>query len=159
MTTDTVYAAFYDDRLARGFLHSHSYTGNPLACRAALAATELLAQLDPVKVSEVSGARLWRQFEGLSQHPRVRFARRQGMIFAWDVATSLPDFARRFARHALAQGVLLRPIGNTVYAMPPLVISETEGEFLAQAALAALQATLAEEAGGAPSTHGVVDGV
>jgi adenosylmethionine-8-amino-7-oxononanoate aminotransferase len=104
-------------------------------------------------------ARLWRQFEGLSQHPRVRFARRQGMIFAWDVATSLPDFARRFARHALAQGVLLRPIGNTVYAMPPLVISETEGEFLAQAALAALNTTLAEETGGAPSTHGVVDGV
>ena len=159
LTTDAVYAAFYDDQVARGFLHSHSYTGNPLACRAALAATELLAQLDPVKVSEVSGARLWRQFDGLSQHPRVRFARRQGMIFAWDVATSLPDFARRFARHALAHGVLLRPIGNTVYAMPPLVISETEGEFLAQAALAALKATLAEETGGAPSTHGVVDGV
>jgi adenosylmethionine-8-amino-7-oxononanoate aminotransferase len=82
------------------------------------------------------------------------------MIFAWDVATGLPDFARRYARHALAQGLLLRPIGNTLYAMPPYVISESEGEQLARAALAALEATLAQEQGAALATErGAVDGV
>ena len=89
----------------------------------------------------------------------VRHARQQGMVFAWDVLTSLPDFARRCARHALAQGVLLRPIGHTLYAMPPYVISPEEGEHLACGALAALQATLAEEPPGAAAVRGGVDGV
>jgi adenosylmethionine-8-amino-7-oxononanoate aminotransferase len=81
------------------------------------------------------------------------------MIFAWDVATSLPDFARRYARHALARGLLLRPIGPTLYAMPPYVISEAEGEHLAAGALAALEATLAEEVPGQQCVTGAADGV
>ena len=81
------------------------------------------------------------------------------MIFAWDIASSLPDFARRFARHALAQGLLLRPIGHTLYAMPPYVIGEDEGDHLARGALAALNETLAEEGAGAARLDGVVDGV
>jgi adenosylmethionine-8-amino-7-oxononanoate aminotransferase len=159
LSTDAVYAAFYDDAAARGFLHSHSYTGNPLACRAALATLDLLEQTDTLPGLETTAARLAVQFEPLSRHPRVRHARRQGMIFAWDVATSRPDFARRYARHALAQGLLLRPIGPTLYAMPPYVISEAEGEHLAAGALAALEATLAEEVPGQPDTPGAADGV
>ena len=100
------------------------------------------------------------QFAPLSSHPRVRCVRRQGMIFAWDVSSSLPDFARRCARHALDHGLLLRPIGHTLYAMPPYVIDEAEGAFLAAGALAALQATLAEEEPcSAPALQGVCDGV
>ncbi len=159
LTTDAVYAAFYDDEVARGFLHSHSYTGNPLACRAALATLDLFESSDALRGNEVTAARLAAAFAPLSSHPRVRHARRLGMIFAWDVATSLPDFARRYARHALAQGVLLRPIGHTVYAMPPYVISEAEGEHLARGALAALEATLADEGAGPARSQGVVDGV
>jgi adenosylmethionine---8-amino-7-oxononanoate aminotransferase len=148
LTTDAVYEAFYDDEVARGFLHSHSYTGNPLACRAALATLDLFDQTDALRANEATAARLAVQFEPLSRHPRVRHVRRQGLIFAWDVASSLPDFARRYARHALTQGVLLRPIGHTVYAMPPYVISEAEGEHLAHGALAALETTLAEDPAG-----------
>lgn len=159
LTTDMVYEAFYDDEVARGFLHSHSYTGNPLACRAALATLDLIEQTDVIAANRVTGDRLAKQFEPLTQHPRVRHARQQGMIFAWDVASSLPDFARRYARHALAQGLVLRPIGHTLYAMPPYVISEDEGEQLARGALAALHATLADEGEGAAKHHGVVDGV
>ncbi|MFN6992633.1 MAG: adenosylmethionine--8-amino-7-oxononanoate transaminase [Aquincola tertiaricarbonis] len=159
LSTDAIYAAFYDDTVARGFLHSHSYTGNPLACRAALATLDLFEQTDALRSNVVTAARLAALFEPLSMHPRVRHARRQGMIFAWDVASSLPDFARRYARHALEQGVLLRPIGSTLYAMPPYVISEAEGEHLATGALAALEATLAEEAAGHMPTQGEVDGV
>jgi adenosylmethionine---8-amino-7-oxononanoate aminotransferase len=161
LTTDAVYEAFYDDEVARGFLHSHSYTGNPLACRAALATLDLFDQTDALRANEATAARLAVQFEPLSRHPRVRHVRRQGLIFAWDVASSLPDFARRYARHALTQGVLLRPIGHTVYAMPPYVISEAEGEHLAHGALAALEATLAEEPAGLPNNaeRVVIDGV
>jgi adenosylmethionine---8-amino-7-oxononanoate aminotransferase len=163
LTTDAVYAAFYDDEVARGFLHSHSYTGNPLACRAALATLDLIDSTRVLEANLVTADRLAAQFAPLALHPRIRHARRQGMIFAWDVASSLPDFARRYARHALAQGVLLRPIGHTLYAMPPYVIDEAEGEHLARGALAALEATLADEGEGqgdaAPRGTGVVDGV
>jgi adenosylmethionine-8-amino-7-oxononanoate aminotransferase len=159
LSTDAVYAAFYDDAAARGFLHSHSYTGNPLACRAALATLDLFEQTDALRALETTAARLAVQLEPLARHPRVRHARRQGMIFAWDVATSLPDFARRYARHALARGLLLRPIGPTLYAMPPYVISEAEGEHLAAGALAALEATLAEEVPGQQCVTGAADGV
>jgi len=160
LTTDAVYAAFFDDQVARGFLHSHSYTGNPLACRAALATLDLFEQTDVLHHNVGTGERLAAQFAPLSSHPRVRFARRTGMIFAWDVISSLPDFARRYARHALDQGLLLRPIGHTLYAMPPYVVSEAEGAFLATGALAALQATLAEEEpSSALALEGVCDGV
>ena len=159
LTTDAVYAAFYDDEVVRGFLHSHSYTGNPLACRAALATLDLFEQTDALRANELTGARLAAQFEPLSQHTRVRHARRRGMIFAWDIATGLPDFGRRFARHALAQGLLLRPIGRTLYAMPPYVISEAEGEHLARGALAALEATLADEPDVPNAEEAIADGV
>jgi adenosylmethionine-8-amino-7-oxononanoate aminotransferase len=148
LCTDAVYEAFLDDDLARGFLHSHSYTGNPLACRAALATLDLFEQTQALRANAVTAARLAAQFEPLTRHPRVRHARRQGMIFAWDIAGDAPGFARRYARQALAQGLLLRPIGRTLYAMPPYVISQAEGEWLARGALAALEATLAEEAVG-----------
>ena len=145
LCTDAVYAAFYDDEVARGFLHSHSYTGNPLACRAALATLELFEMTDAINANRATAARLAAQFQALNTHARVSNARQCGLIFAWDVPNHLPDFARRYARHALAQGVVLRPIGHTVYAMPPYVINEAEGEHLARGALAALQATLNEE--------------
>jgi adenosylmethionine-8-amino-7-oxononanoate aminotransferase len=159
LTTDAVYAAFYDDEVARGFLHSHSYSGNPLACRAALATLDLFEATDALRANERTAARLAAQFEALSRHPRVRHARQRGMIFAWDIASRSPDFARRYARHALAQGVLLRPIGTTLYAMPPYVISAAEGEHLAAGALAALQATLADEPAGATEAKAAADGV
>ena len=145
LTTDTVYQAFYDDEVARGFLHSHSYSGNPLACRAALATLELFEQSDVlgrnVQLAEIISA----AFAPLSAHPRVRHARHIGMIWAWDIDTTLPDFSRHYHQQALAHGVLLRPIGNTLYAMPPYVMDEETAAHLARGALAALVATLAEE--------------
>ncbi|PWW47803.1 adenosylmethionine--8-amino-7-oxononanoate transaminase [Melaminivora alkalimesophila] len=146
LTTDTVYAAFYDDDVARGFLHSHSYTGNPLACRAALATLELFEQTDALARNTVLAQAIDTACAPLAAHPRVRHARRQGMIWAWDVDTPLPDFARRYHRHAMARGLLLRPIGRTLYAMPPYVLDDEAVQHLATNALAALDATLAEEA-------------
>jgi len=145
LTTDAVYEAFYDDEVARGFLHSHSYTGNPLACRAALATLELFDQQDTLARNAVLARTLDDAFAPLTRHPRVRHARRLGMIWAWDVETSLPDFSSRYNRQALARGLLLRPIGRTVYAMPPYVLDSEAVQWLAQGALAALEATLREE--------------
>jgi adenosylmethionine-8-amino-7-oxononanoate aminotransferase len=159
LTTESVYRAFYDDDAARGFLHSHSYTGNPLACRAALATLDLLEDRERMPAIVALGERLARQFEPLNRHPAIRHARRRGVIFAWDVASSQADFARRYARHALAHGVVLRPIGTTLYAMPPYVITVDEGEHLARGALAALDATLAEETVGDRHGRAAFDGL
>ncbi len=148
LTTDDVYEAFYDDDTARGFLHSHSYTGNPLACRAALATLELFEQTDVLARNAALGMVMDHAFEPLTRHPAIRHARRLGMVWAWDVEAgpaALPHFARRYAQHAMAHGVLLRPIGRTIYAMPPYVMDEASSQHLAQGALAALRATLAEE--------------
>jgi adenosylmethionine-8-amino-7-oxononanoate aminotransferase len=145
LTTNAVRHAFDRGDDASAFLHSHSYAGNPLACRAALATLDLFEQTDALRANMERASLLATLFEPLSSHPRVRHARRRGMIFAWDVSTMLPDFARRFARHGLAQGLVLRPIGHTLYAMPPYVISPGESAWLARGALAALEATLAEE--------------
>jgi adenosylmethionine-8-amino-7-oxononanoate aminotransferase len=159
LCTDAVYGAFYDDEVARGFLHSHSYTGNPLACRAALATLDLFDETNALVANQASAAHLAALFEPLSTHARVRHARQQGMIFAWDVASSLPDFARRYSRAALARGLVLRPIGHTLYAMPPYVMNEAEMAHLATGALAALNDTLAQEQGGDAVTQGVMDAV
>lgn len=145
LTTDEVYAAFYDDDVARAFLHSHSYTGNPLACRAALATLEIFEQEDVLARNVTLASTLDDAFSALTQHSRVRHARRLGMIWAWDIETTLPDFSHRYYHHAMARGLLLRPIGNTLYAMPPYVLDAEAVQWLAQRALAALQATLAEE--------------
>lgn len=145
LTRDGIYQAFYDDEVARGFLHSHSYTGNPLACRAALATLALFEQDKQLAKNEVLATQLDTIFTAITQHPRVRHARRLGMIWAWDVETTLTDFSSRYYCHALAQGLLLRPIGNTLYFMPPYVIDLEAAYHLGAGALTALEATLSEE--------------
>jgi adenosylmethionine-8-amino-7-oxononanoate aminotransferase len=146
LTTDAVYEAFYDDEVARGFLHSHSYTGNPLACRAALATLELFEQTDALARNAETAKVLDKAFAPLTGHRAVRNARRLGMIWAWDVEPGkAPHFARRYTQHAMANGLLLRPIGQTIYAMPPYVMDADAAQHLASGALAALEATLAEE--------------
>ena len=142
LTTDRVYAAFYSEDPARGFLHSHSYTGNALACRAALATLDIFEQDDVLAANRGTAARLTQACDALRGHPRVAHFRQCGMIWAFDVARAPRDFARRFAQHAMTRGVLLRPIGSTVYFMPPYVIDDEAIALLARAALLALDAAL-----------------
>jgi adenosylmethionine-8-amino-7-oxononanoate aminotransferase len=136
LATDEVYRAFWDDRLARGFLHSHSYSGNPLACRAALAVLDIFRDDDVITVNRGRAARHATIDAPLAAHPGVRDFRRAGTIVAFEVETTRPDFARRAFAAALARGVLLRPIGNTVYFMPPYVTSDDEYAMLVDCALA-----------------------
>jgi adenosylmethionine-8-amino-7-oxononanoate aminotransferase len=132
MTRDVVYQAFYDDDVARAFLHSHSYTGNALACRAALATLDIFEQDRVIEANRARGAQITNAARAIAQHPRVRHFRSTGMILAFDVETADPGFARRFFASALEQELLLRPLGNTVYFMPPYVIGPEEIELLAR---------------------------
>ena len=138
MTTDTVYDAFYDDATARGFLHSHSYTGNALACRAALATLDIFAADAVIETNRSKSAALTLAAAALAQHPRVRNFRNTGMIWAFEADTTDATFARHFHQAALGRGVLLRPIGNTVYLMPPYIIDADEISFLLDATQGAL---------------------
>ena len=130
MTTDKVYAAFYDDSVTRGFLHSHSYTGNALACRAALATLDIFRDDDVINVNRTKSAHISRVAAPLARHARVRNFRNTGMIWAFDVDTDDAEFARNFHAAALERELLLRPIGNTVYFMPPYVINDREIDML-----------------------------
>ena len=126
LCSDTVYAAFYDDDVTRGFLHSHSYTGNALACAAALAVLDIFRDDDVIRGNEARAAR-WRALAApLAGHPRVCGFRQRGMIVAFEAASARPDFARWFFAEALARELLLRPIGHTVYLMPPYVTTDDD---------------------------------
>jgi adenosylmethionine---8-amino-7-oxononanoate aminotransferase len=132
LTTERVYQAFYDDDVARGFLHSHSYTGNPLACRAALATLSILEEERVLEANRAKQSLLTEKARGIASHPRVRHWRNTGMIWAFDVETEDPAFARRFHAAALERELLLRPLGRTVYFMPPYVIGPEEIELLVE---------------------------
>jgi adenosylmethionine-8-amino-7-oxononanoate aminotransferase len=144
VTTEEVYAAFYDE-YARGtaFLHSHSYTGNPLACAAALATLDIFRDEDVIGRNRVLAAALARATAPLAGHPHVAEVRQHGMIVAVEMVRDrasrepFPWQERRGLRihqHALTRGVLLRPIGNVVYFMPPYVITPEQIELVATVA-------------------------
>ena len=142
LCSDTIYAAFLDDSVARAFLHSHSYTGNPLACRAALATLDIFEQDDVIAANRAKAQAIGAALAPLADHPQVKHLRQRGMIAAFDVATDAPYFSRQFYRAALDRGALIRPIGNTVYVMPPYIVSDEEIALLGQTIAAALTASL-----------------
>ncbi len=138
LTRDAIYQAFYGDETARGFLHSHSYTGNPLACRAALAVLDIFAEDDVIAQNRAKAARYTELMAPLAEHARVRHFRQLGMIWAFDVADTGADFAARFHRAALERSMLLRPIGATVYFMPPYCVDAAQMESAVQSCVALL---------------------
>ena len=147
LSRDAIFDAFYDDDTARGFLHSHSYTGNPLACRAALATLDIFADDDVLAVNALRARRLSDALAPLANDPRAKHFRQRGMIWAFDAdvpqaAEAVRAFSRRFYTEARAQGVLLRPIGNTVYLMPPYVLDDATIDWLASRTMAAFDATM-----------------
>ena len=131
LTTDEIYQAFYDDSVARAFLHSHSYTGNALACSAALATLDIFEQDKVLENNRQTAQYLDQQLAAWQGMP-IAHLRNQGMIWAFDVNTNNLTFQRDFYREAISRGLLLRPIGNTVYFMPPYVIKPDEIDFMLQ---------------------------
>ena len=142
LTSDAIYETFYDDATAKGFLHSHSYTGNALACRAALATLDIFAADKVLEQNKQRAERLATAVAPLAKHPQVRHLRQRGMILAFDVATDDAKFSRRFYRAALDREALIRPLGTTVYVMPPYIVSDDEIAHLGNALAGALDAAL-----------------
>ncbi|RTL40472.1 MAG: adenosylmethionine--8-amino-7-oxononanoate transaminase [Burkholderiales bacterium] len=140
LTTDEVFETFWSEDVTRGFLHSHSYTGNPLACAAANAVLDRFdaGLLDDTRAQ---AERLNRALAPLAS--RVTHLRQRGMILAFDVPDAPPRFAEAFHLKAREHELLIRPIGNTVYLMPPYLIDDAAAAFLAGAVTATLNDVLA----------------
>jgi len=144
LTREHVYQAFYDDYATlRAFLHSHSYTGNPLGCAAALATLQIFREEDVLGRNRRLARCMSDAVADLDGHPNVAEVRQHGMILAMELVKDkgsrapYPWQERRgltVYRHGLENGVLLRPLGNVVYFMPPYVITEDEIDLMASVA-------------------------
>lgn len=144
LTTDQIYQAFYDDySTLRAFLHSHTYTGNPLACAAALATLDIFAEDRVIERNQGLATHMRKATAHLSDHPHVAEVRQTGMVLAIELVqdkaskTPYPWQQRRglaVYQHALERGALLRPLGNVVYFLPPYIITPEQIDFLAEVA-------------------------
>jgi adenosylmethionine---8-amino-7-oxononanoate aminotransferase len=144
MTTEAVYQAFYGEYVQlNAFLHSHSFTGNPLACAAALASLAIFREDDVLNRNRALSARMGARAGCLAEHPHVAEVRQRGMILAIEFVkdkktrAAFPWQERRgltVYRHALARGLLLRPVGNVVYFMPPYVVTPEEIDLMVEVA-------------------------
>ncbi|HEY9144009.1 MAG TPA: adenosylmethionine--8-amino-7-oxononanoate transaminase [Arenimonas sp.] len=147
LTTAHVYEAFLDDSRERAFLHSHSYTGNPLGCAAALASLAIFDSDDVLARNRGTAARMAELAAPLAAHPHVADVRQTGMILAIELVADrqtrqpFPAADRRGLRayrHALERGVVLRPLGDILYWMPPYCVGEEELALLADVTTTAI---------------------
>ena len=129
LTTQELYEAFYAPYgEMKGFLHSHSYTGNPLACAAANAVLDLFEESDVMALIAQKGEWLHDALTPIGALGCVKEIRQMGLIAAIELQgfTFEERVGVKIFRHALSLGVLVRPLGNVVYMMPPYVITKEE---------------------------------
>ena len=140
LSTQDIYDGFLDDSRERAFLHSHSYTGNPLACAAALASLAVFRDDDILAHNRITARGMATLAEPLAAHHHVADVRQAGMVLAFELtrdgnkATPFPPTARvglKAYRAALARGVVLRPLGDVLYWMPPYCVDEEQLQLLA----------------------------
>ena len=141
MTHDHIYQAFYDDyENLNAFLHSHSYTGNPLACSTALATLDIFTLDNVIENNRPLASHMSASVAHLQDHPHVAEIRQHGMILAIEMVKNkktrepFPWQERRGLKvyqHALEKGALLRPLGNVIYFMPPYIITPEQIDTLA----------------------------
>ncbi|WP_313518835.1 adenosylmethionine--8-amino-7-oxononanoate transaminase [Pseudomonas sp.] len=144
LTTDEIYQAFYAEYdTLRAFLHSHSYTGNPLACAAALATLDIFEEDKVIEANRALALRMAEATAHLADHPHVAEVRQTGMALAIEMVqdkssrAAYPWQERRglaVYQHGLSRGALLRPLGSVVYFLPPYVITPEQIDFLAEVA-------------------------
>jgi len=134
ITHDEVYQAFYGDyEEQKGFLHSHSYTGNALACAAALAVLDIFEKRNIIEKNKKLSLYIAKRFEILKDFEFLGNFRQKGMIYAFDILKSHHQRAGlEVFKAALKKGLLLRPLGNTIYFMPPYVIKKQEIDYVTQ---------------------------
>lgn len=127
--TQDVYQAFYSDDRAKGLFHAHTYTANPIACTAALAGLELL-QTDEIQQNRNYIIQAHQHFnQQIQNHPKVAETRQLGIIYALDLNVKMERYGALrdvIYNHCMAHGVCLRPLGNTLYTVPPFVITKAQ---------------------------------
>ncbi len=148
-----IYQAFLSEDIARGFLHSHSYTGNPLACAAALATLDALeggALAALPQQAELLAAAM----QALREDPRTENYRQIGCIAACDVKAEYASSAFSAQMHLAGRehGLLIRPIGRSIYVMPPFVLDAPLVAFLQQALQQSLDLALGKPQAGVSKT-------
>lgn len=150
-----IHAAFFDSDVTRGFLHSHSYSGNPLACRAALAVLDRFEQQQVLEHNRTQAAWLDEALAGLRDDTRFEHWRQRGMIWAFDVPEALAGdrFAERMHLAGRRHELLIRPIGRTVYLMPPYVLDAGLARWLAERLQATLHEVLSSSPDDLPAGH------
>jgi len=129
MTTDEVYSAFYCDYSEyKAFLHSHSYTGNPLACTAALATLEIFKKENILESNAEKSRYIAEKLKRFTALKNVAEVRQQGMVAAVELKGYQAEerIGLQVYRYGLKHGVLLRPLGDVIYFMPPYIISYDE---------------------------------
>lgn len=129
MTTDAIYKLFYCDYSEhKAFLHSHSYTGNPLACVAALATLDIFEDENIIDANQQKSTYMIKQLKRFDELHNVKETRVLGMVAAIELSGYLPQerHGLKIYEYALKHGVLLRPLGNVVYVMPPYIVTNEE---------------------------------
>ncbi len=149
LATQALYDGFLDASRERAFLHSHSYTGNPLACAAALASLDIFGTDDVLARNRDTAAKMATLAAQIGAHRHVADTRQTGMIVAFELTrdgdkTTPFDPALRLGlrayRHAVERGVLLRPLGDILYWMPPYCIDDAQLQLLADVTADAIEA-------------------
>ena len=147
LATQVLYDGFLDDRRERAFLHSHSYTGNPLACAAGLASLAIFDSDTVLDRNRHAAQHMSKLAEGIARLPHVADVRQTGMIVAFELCANgdraTPfDPAQRVGlkayRAALQGGVVLRPLGDVLYWMPPYCLNDADRQLLADVTAAAM---------------------
>ncbi len=145
LTTDEVYQAFYCDYLEmKAFLHSHSYTGNPLACSAANAVLDIFEKEKILEKNREKSKYIYEKLQKFRELPNVKEIRQRGMIAAVELKGY--DFKERvnlkIFKFAIKNEVLLRPLGNVIYFMPPYIIKKDEIDKMIDVAYEAVKSLL-----------------
>ena len=130
LATDALFDAFLSDDRRRTLFHGHSYTANPIACAAALASLAITESAACAAARSRIEAAHRRGIARLAEHPRVTNVRVLGTIAAFDIASAehgyLAGVGRALATFALGEGVLLRPLGDTCYLLPPYCATDDD---------------------------------
>jgi len=131
LTTDKIYSEFYCDYgSGKSFLHSHSYTGNPLACAVANASLDIFENENIINAIQPKIKLMGELLNKFINLPNVANVRQTGMIGAVELKGYKREerIGLKVYKYALDNSVILRPLGNVIYFMPPLSISEDEIE-------------------------------
>ncbi|WP_025664505.1 adenosylmethionine--8-amino-7-oxononanoate transaminase [Aquimarina megaterium] len=127
--TQEIYDAFLDDSIGKAFFHAHTYSANPIACSVALAAIELL-QSEEIQNSINRITMSHKDFDAkIKNHPKIKRTRQTGVIYALDLDIEMDRYGKKryeIFDHFMKNGVALRPLGSTVYVLPPYVITQEQ---------------------------------